>query len=148
MEPILVGDRLELGQFSRLMDQGFGVVAGEFMTASTASSWLTVDRLANLLRRNQGALGLAMSGLAAAFLSAGRSGGLTLHSDRIRRGRLRRVGGVELEPVLEIIDPRFKLSKPLFVELDEPKHRRLDFWRSRLPQRFWDPRLPSQPRKI
>jgi hypothetical protein len=142
MEPILIDDRLNLGQFSDLMDQGFGVVAGELMTASAASGRLTVDRLANFLGRDQGAVGLAMSGLPAAFLSAGRSGGLTLQSDRIGRGRLRRVGGVELEPVLEIMDSRFKLGKTLFVGLDDRKDGRLDFWRSRLPQRFWDRRRP------
>jgi hypothetical protein len=127
MEPILVDDRLDLGQFSDLMDQGFGVVAFELMTASAASGRLTVGRLANLLGRDQGAVGLAMSGLPTAFLSAGRSGGLTLQSDRIRRGGLRRVGGVELEPVLEILDACFKLGKALFVELDEREDRRLDF---------------------
>ena len=35
MEPILVNDGLDLGQFSDLMDQRFGVVADEFMTASS-----------------------------------------------------------------------------------------------------------------
>ena len=148
MEPILIDDRLDLGQFGDLMDQGFGVVAAEFMTASAASSRLTVGRLANLFGRDQGAVGLTMSGLPAAFLSAGRSRGLALHSDRIRGWGLRRVGGVELEPILEIVDARFKFGKALFVELDERKNRRLDFWRSRLPQGFWDRGRPCHAGRI
>jgi len=92
MEPILVDDRLDLGQFSDLMDQGFGVLARDSMTTTTASSQLAVGRLANLLGWNQVAVGFAMSGLASALPSAGRSGGLTLHSDWIRGWGLRRVG--------------------------------------------------------
>ena len=37
MEPILRDDRLDLGQFGDLMDQGFGVVAGQGMTAAATS---------------------------------------------------------------------------------------------------------------
>ena len=69
-----------------------------------------------------------MPGLTAAFLSAGRSRGLALHSDRVRRWRLRRVGGVELEPVLEIVDACFKFGETLFVEFDKRKDGRLNFW--------------------
>jgi hypothetical protein len=148
MEPILVDDRLDLGQFSDLMDPGFGVVAGELMTATAAGSRLAVGRLANLLGRGQGAIGLAMSRLAATFPSAGRSRGLTLQTNRIRGWRLRRVGGVELEPVLEIMDARFKLGEALVVELDECKDRHLDFWRSTCPQRFWDRGRPCHAGRI
>jgi hypothetical protein len=73
MELILIDDRLDLGQFSDLMDQGVGVVAREPMTATTASSRLAVGRLANLLRRDQVAVGFAMSGLASALPSAASS---------------------------------------------------------------------------
>jgi hypothetical protein len=148
MESILVDDRLDLGQFSDLMDQGFGVVARELMTASAASGWLTMDRLMNLLGWNQRTVGFAMSKLPAPFLSAGRSRGLALHPDRIRGRGFRRVRGVELEPVLEIVDARFKFGKTLFVELDERKNRRLDFWRSRLPQRFRDRGRPCHAGRI
>ena len=89
-----------------------------------------------------------MSRLPAPFLPAGRSWGLALHSDRIGGRGLRRVGGVELEPVLEIVDARFKFGKALFVELDKRKDRRLDFWRSRLPQRFWDRGRPCHAGRI
>ena len=88
----------------RLDGSGVRVVAGELMTASAASGRLTVGRLANLLGRDQGTVSLAMSRLTAAFLPAGRSRGLAFHSDRIRGRRLRRVGRVELEPILEIVD--------------------------------------------
>jgi hypothetical protein len=138
MESILIDDRLDLGQFSHLMDQGFGVIAGELMTTSATSGRLTVGRLANLLGRDQGAVGLTMSGLPATFPAAGRSRWLTLHSDRVRRWRLRRVGGVELEPILKIVNACFKFGETLFVELCEHKDRRLDFWRSRIPHGFGD----------
>src|SRR5262249_16800469 len=139
---------LDLGQFSDLMDQGFGIVARELMTASAASGWLAMNRLMNLFERDQRTVGFAMSRLPAPFLPAGRSRGLALHSDRIRRRRFLRVGGVELEPVLEIVDTCFKLSETLFVELHERKNRRLDFRRSRMPQRFWDRRRPCHARRI
>src|ERR1700678_4236386 len=120
MEPKLVDDRLDPGQFSDLMDQRFRVVAGETMAASAASGWLTIDRLVNLFGRDQRAVGFAMSKLPAPVLTARGSRGLALHSNRIRGRGLRRVGGVELEPVLEIVDASFKFGKTLFVELDEP----------------------------
>jgi len=133
MEAILVDDRLDPGEFGDLMDQGFGVVAGEPMTTTTTSGRLAVDRLVDLLGRDQRTVGLAMSGLAAAFLPAGRSGRFALQSDRIGRRRLGGIGRVELEPVLEVLDPGFELAKTLFVALDQRADRRLDFWRSRLP---------------
>ena len=148
MEPILVDDRFDPGQFSDLMDQRFRVVAGEPMAASAASGWLTMDRLMNLFGGDQRTVGFAMPRLSTPFLSAGRSWGLALHSDRIRGRGLRRVGGVEIEPVLEIVDARFKFGKALFVELDERKNRRLDFWRSRLPQGFWDRGRPCHTGRI
>src|SRR5271166_5648064 len=148
VEPILIDDWLDLGQFGDLMDQGGGVIAAEFMTASAASSRLTVGRLANVLGRDQGTVSLTMSGLPTSLLSAGRSRRLALHSDRIGRRGLRRVRGVELETILEIIDTRFKLGKALFVELDERKNRRLDFWRSRVPHRFGDRGRPCHAGRI
>ena len=133
MEPILVDDRLDPGEFGHLVDQGFRVVTGELMTATSTSTGLAVDRLADLLGRDQGAVGLAMSGLAATLLFTGRRGWLPLQSDRIGRRRLGGVGGVELEPILKVLDPRFELFDPPFVVSDERKDRRLDLWRSRLP---------------
>ena len=133
MEPILVDDRLDLGQFGDLMDQGVGVVAGESMTTAATGGRLAVERLADLLGRDQGAPGLAMPGLSAALLPAGRSRGLALHADRIGRGGLGRVGGVELEPGLEVTEPVLKAGEPLLVGLDQREDRRLQLRRGRLP---------------
>jgi hypothetical protein len=66
MEPILVHDRFDPGQFGDLMDQRLGVVAGEFMTTAATVGRLAVEGVADLLRRDQGAPSLAMSRLAAA----------------------------------------------------------------------------------
>ena len=148
MEPILVDYRLDPGKFSDLMDQRFGVFAGESMAASAASGWLTMDRFMDLFGRDQGTKSFTMSRLSTPFLPAGRSWGFALHSDRIRGRGLRRVGGVELKPALEIVDARFKFAKALFVELDERENRRLDFWRSRLPQRFWNRGRPCHTGRI
>ncbi len=133
MEPILIDDRFDLGQFSDLMNRGFGVVASELLTASAASGRFTVDRLADLLGRYQSAVSLATSWLHAAFPSSRTSWRLTLQPDRIRGRGLGRVGGVELEPVLKIIDARFKLGNALFVDRNERKNRRLEFRRRRVP---------------
>ena len=89
-----------------------------------------------------------MSGLPAAFLSAGRSRGLALHSDRIGGRGLRRVRGVELETILEIFDTRFKFGEALFVEVGKRKNRRLNFRRSRVPHRFWDRGRPCHAGRI
>ena len=97
-------DRLDLRQFGDLMDQGVGVVATEFMTASAASSRLTVGRPRESSRGAGPRHGkrLRCPGCPPRFPSAGRSRGLALHSDRIRGRGLRRVRGVELETILEI----------------------------------------------
>jgi len=129
MEPILVDDRLDLGQFGDLMDEGFGIVTGEMVTTTTTGSRLAVDGLANLLRRDQTAVGFAMSGLSSTLLPARRGGGSALHSDRIGGGRLGRVRGVELEPALKIVDPVLQLSDASLVELNESENRRLMFRR-------------------
>ncbi len=133
MEPILVDDRLDPGQVGDLMDYRFEVVASESMTATATGVGLAVERLADLLGRYQDALGFSMSGLATALLPAGRSRGFPLHPDRIGRGRLGRVGGVELEPVLEIAEPVFKAGDPLLVGLNQRDDPRLQFRRGRVP---------------
>jgi hypothetical protein len=148
MEAILVDDRLDPGEFSDLMDQGLWVVAGEPMTTTTTGGRFAVDRLVDLLWRGQRTVGLAMSRLPAAFLAAGRSGRLALHPDGIGRRRLGRVGGVELEPILEIPETGLHLGKALFIGLDERKNRGLDFWRSLFPDRFWERGRPYHAGKI
>jgi hypothetical protein len=133
MKPILVDDRLDLGQFGDLMDQRFGVVAGELITTTTAGGRLAVDRLANLLGRNYGAVGLTMSMLSAALFPTGRSRRFALQPNGIGRGGFGGVSGVELEPVLKILDPVLELRDAFFIELDKGENRRLKLRRSRLP---------------
>ena len=89
----------------------------KLMTASAAISRLAVGRLANPLGRDQNTVGLTMSGLPATFLAAGRSRGFALYSDRVRERRFRRVGGVKLEPILEVVDACFQIGETLLVEL-------------------------------
>jgi hypothetical protein len=113
MEPIFIDDGLDPGQFGDLMDQGLGVLASEPPATAPAGRRLAVEGLADLLRWDQGAARLAMSGLAAAVLAGRRSRGLALQSDRIGRGGLGGVGRVELEPRLEVMDPGFQLLDPL-----------------------------------
>ena len=76
MEPILVDDRLDPRKFSDLMNQRFSVFAGEPMATSTASGWLTMDRVMDLFGRDQRTVSFTMSRLSAPFLPAGRSWGL------------------------------------------------------------------------
>ncbi len=78
MEPVLVDDRLDLGQFGDLVDQRFGIVTSEPMATSATGGRLAVERLVDLLGRDQGAVGLAMPKLTAAFLATGWAGGLQL----------------------------------------------------------------------
>ena len=133
MEPILVDDRFDPGKFGHLVDQRLGVITGELMTATATTTRLAVDRLADLLGWDQGTVGLAMPRLPATFLLTGWRGRLSLQSNWIGRGGLGGIGGVELETILKVLDPRFELIDPLFVVSDERKDRRLDLWRSRLP---------------
>ena len=52
IEPILIDDRLDLGQFGDLMDQGGRIVTLEFLTAAATGRRLTVERLVDLLGRD------------------------------------------------------------------------------------------------
>jgi hypothetical protein len=113
MESVFGDDRLDLGQFGNLMDQGSGVLPGESMATPATRTRLAVEGLADLLGRDQGAVGFAMSALPATLPAAGRGGRLALQADGIGRGGLGRVGGVELEPRLEVTDPRFEFVDPL-----------------------------------
>jgi hypothetical protein len=116
------------------MDQRFGVVAPKSLTASATRLRLAVDGLAQLLRRHQGTMGLAMSPLATSLLAAGWSGRPPLHPDRIGRRGLGRVGGVELEPCFEIADPRFQGDVPLLHRHDDSSDGRLSVGRHRTPE--------------
>jgi hypothetical protein len=67
METVLVDDRLDLGQFGDLMDQGLGIVAAQGVAAAAAGGGLTVGGRAELLGRDQGPKRLAMAGLSTAL---------------------------------------------------------------------------------
>jgi hypothetical protein len=125
MEPILIDDRLDPGQFGDLMDHRLWVVASEPLTAAATDLRLAVECLADLLGRDQDAMGFAMSGLATASFPTGKCRGFPLHPDRVGRGGFRRVGGVELEPVLKITESVFQAGDPLLVGLDESDDLRL-----------------------
>jgi hypothetical protein len=73
VEPILVDDGLDPGQFGDLVDKGHGVVAGESMTAAATGGRFAIERLADLLGRHQAPACLAMPTLAATLLPGGRS---------------------------------------------------------------------------
>jgi hypothetical protein len=148
MEPILVDDRYDLGEFGDLMDQGRGILALEIVTATTAVRRLALEGLVDLLGGDQRALGLTPSGLSAAFLLAGRSGGLPLHSDRIGRGRLGGVGGVELQSGLEVADAGFELGDVLEMALNQDEDRRLDLGRGAAPKRIRERRRGCHLSKI
>jgi hypothetical protein len=119
VEPILIDDGLNPGQFGDLVDQGLGIVASKPMATAATGGRLAVERLADLLRRHQAPTCLAMSTLAAAFLPTGRVRRSPLHSDRVGRGRFGRVGGVKFEPVLEISEPVLEKCESLLVGLDQ-----------------------------
>jgi hypothetical protein len=148
MEPILIDDRFDLGEFSDLMDQGFGIVTGEPMTASATSGRLAVERLVDPLGRDQGAVGLAMPTLPAALLATRRGGGLALQADRIGRGGLGRVGGVELESSLEVMDSGFQLRDPRLMDLEQGQDRHLEFGRGAVPEMIGERRRGCHYSKI
>ena len=148
MESILINDRLDPGQFGDLMDQRRGVVAEQSMTTATTGVRLAVERLADLLGWDQVRAGLAMPGLPAAFLPGGRGGGLALHPDRVGRGGLGRVGGVELEPGFEVIDSGFQRSDLLTMNLDQRQDRRLEFGRGVVPEMIRERRRGCHSNKI
>jgi hypothetical protein len=125
MKPILVDDRLDLGEFGDLVDQRFGVVTGEFMTTTATIRRLALDRLTDLLGRDQRAMCLAMPVLAAALFPAARCGRFPLHPDRIGRGGLGRVGGIELEPILEINESVLKESDAFLIKVHDGEECRL-----------------------
>src|SRR5262245_49927741 len=104
MQAVLVDEGLDLGELGDLMDQGGGVLPVQRLAATTAGAGLAVARRAELVGRDQGAEGLGMSRLSAAFPPGRRSRRLSLQADGVGGWGLGGVGGVELEPGLEIAD--------------------------------------------
>jgi len=104
MESIFVDQRLDLGQFGDLMNQGSRIIADQGMATTATIRGPALGDRTHLLRRDQAALGPGMSRLSTALATGGWSGRLALQADGIGRRRLGGIGGVELEPGLEIAD--------------------------------------------
>ena len=134
MELGFINDWLNLGQFGDLMDQRSGVVTEEFMTTSPTVGRLTGEGFADVLGRDQDAIGLAVFRLTTAFLTARRSGRLSLDTKEIRGGRLVRVGGIELESGSKIIDSVFQVVNSLLRHNEHGGDRRLSLARHLRPQ--------------
>jgi hypothetical protein len=105
MQAIFVRERLDPGQIGDLMDEGSGILTVEMMPAAPAGGRLTVAGGTELLGTDQGAERLGMAGLSPAVPTGGRSRRLALQADRVRGRGLGGIGGVELEPSLEVGDP-------------------------------------------
>ena len=74
---------------------------------------------------NERAVCLTMSRLTATFSFARRSRWFPLHADRIGRGRLGRVRGVELESRFQVEDSGFAIGDPLLHSTEHCRDRRL-----------------------
>jgi hypothetical protein len=113
MEAIFGHQRLNLGQFSDLMDQGIEVLTSQGMTTPAAQIRFTVDRLVNSFRLDNGPVGFAMPRLSPAVSLTRRGWGLPLHAHGFRRRRFGRVGGVQPETSFQVTNARLQLSNPL-----------------------------------
>ena len=118
MGPVLVhhgGDRRHLGD---LMSDRPGVITGKSVLAPSASERLAVDGLPELLGRYERTGLTLMAGLPAPLLARGGDRRTSLDRRGIGGGWLGRVGGVLVEPLLEVGDPSLE-------GLHQHRHRRL-----------------------
>src|SRR5436305_10939130 len=124
-------DRRHLGD---LVSDRLGVITGQGIAAPAASGRLAVDDLADLLGGYERA-GLAMmAGLPAPLLARGGGRRTPLGRGGIRRGRPGGVGGVLVEPLLQVGDP--------YLEgLHQPRDSGLCLGRERIPDDLWERRL-------
>ena len=141
MEPVFVDQRLDLGQFGDLMDQGGRVITGQGVATAAAIGGPALGDRADLLRRDQAALGPAMSRLPAPFPTGGRGGRLAFEPDGIGRRGLGGIGGVELEPGLEIADTLLQFSDPSLEGVQQGQDGDLGFRWDGVPERCRDGRL-------
>ena len=112
MESVLVDQRLDLGQFGDLVNQGSRVITDQGVAAAAAIRGSAIGDRAHLLRWNQAPQYPAMSRLATPFPTGGRGGRLTFQANGIRRRRLGGIGGIELEPGLQIADALLQFGDP------------------------------------
>lgn len=111
MEPVFVhhgGNRRHLGD---LMSERLGVLTGQGVTAPAAFRRLAVDDLSELLGRDQGSGVVTMAGLSAPLLPRGRSRRSSFDRGRVGRRGLGGVGGVLVDPLLQVGDPPLKGSE-------------------------------------
>jgi hypothetical protein len=101
------------------MDQGIRVGAVQGVATASAEVGLAVAASAELLRRDQGAERLGMARLSPAFPPGRRSRWLSLQADGIGGRRLGGVGGVELQPSLEIAESLLQFSDPCVERVQE-----------------------------
>jgi hypothetical protein len=118
MEPVLVHRRPDRRQFGDLVSDRLGVIALQRLVAPAAFGRLAVDDVAELLGGYERA-GLAMmAGLPAPLLARGGDRRTSLDRRGIGGGRLGRVGGVLVDPLLQVGDPPLE-------GLHQHRHRRL-----------------------
>jgi hypothetical protein len=141
MQAVFVHDRLDFGEIDDLMDQRCGILALEGVSAIPAGTGLAVAPGAELLGRNQAAERLGMAGLTAAAALRRRCRWLAFDADGIGGGGLGGVGGVELEPGLQIADALLQFPDPLLEGVQEGQEGRLSFRWHGVPERFGDRRL-------
>ncbi len=127
MEPVLVDHRPDRWHFSDLMSDRLGVIAVQRLAAGPALGRLALEDLPELLRRDQGSGLMTMAGLTAPLLPQGGNRWSPLDRRGIRRGGLGGVGGV-------LVDPLLQLGDPLFEGLHHRSDRCLCFRRERIPE--------------
>ena len=138
VQSVFIDDRLDPGEVGDLVDQGLGVIAPQGDGRSTARGGSGVGgREAQLLRGHQGAFGPGMSrsrrtSARSVVRAACRS------ADGIRRRGLGGVGGIEVEPGLEVGNPLVQLSDPTPERLKDGHEGRLASECSVFPERFRD----------
>ena len=141
MKSVLVDQRFDLGQLGDLVNQRSRVVTGQGLTAATAIRGPTIGDRAHLLRRDQAALCPAMSRLPTPFPTGGWRGRLAFEPDGIGRRRLGGIGGVELEPALEIANTLLEFGDPSLEGLQHGQDGNLGFRWDGVPEWFRDRRL-------
>jgi hypothetical protein len=141
MESVFVDQRLDLGQFGDLMHQGGRVIAAQGVATAAAIGGPALGDRAHLLLRDQAALHPGMSRLPTTFATGGWGGRLALEADGIGRRRLGGIGGVELEPGLEVADALLQFGDPSLERVEHGQDGSLGFRWDGVPECFRDGRL-------
>jgi hypothetical protein len=141
MESVFVDQRLDLGQFGHLVDQGTGVITDQGVPTVAAISGPAVGDGAQLLRWDQATQYPAMSRLPAPFATGGPGGRLALEPDGIGRRGLGGIGGIELEPGFEITDALLQFSDLSLEGVQHGQDGKLGLRWDGVPERFGDGRL-------